>query len=434
MSSHSPPPSTPPTPPDTPDFEQARAAFLAGLSSFQAGQTEEAVQHYRRSLHCLPGRPSTLINLAAALLRLGQAAEALVCTDAALAAEADSVDALLHRAGAQVQLGLAEQALASFQRLTTLAPGHALAWSQYGSLLRELQRHDEAAHALQQALDLGADPELHRYYLAALGAQPAPPAPPRAYVEALFDAYAADFDQHLVGTLGYCAHDALVARVQRCAAGARFRAALDLGCGTGLCGPLLQPLLRAPQPPVPGLPQAVPAAAAPSNHTPGAEAAGTLTGLDLSSAMLDRARQRGVYDALVQADAVQFLADNPARYDLVVAADVLIYIGDPAPLLAAAQRAMTGGLLAFTVEQADLHQPAGAGPAAAPEEADPGPCWQLLPSLRYAHHPAALVRLAQAQGFEPVLVETAPVRHDQGRPVQGLYLVLRQGRVAAPPP
>jgi len=168
---------------------------------------------------------------------------------------------------------------------------------------------------------------------------------------------------------------------------------------------------------------------------------GGLTGLDLSAAMLSRARARGVYDRLVRADAVQFLTecangkdnekdsdnDNDTTFDLVVAADVLIYIGDPAPLLAAAQRAMQQGLLAFTVELADTLPRAATGVDPADgDAADLQTSWQLLPSLRYAHHPAALLRQAQAHGFEPLLVESAPVRHDQGRPVLGLYLVLRR--------
>jgi predicted TPR repeat methyltransferase len=392
-------------------FDQARSAFMAGLACFQAGQLEQAVQHYRLSLQHWPGRPSTLINLAAALLRLGQAGEALACADAALAVEGDSVEALLHRACAQARLGQAAPALASFQRLTTLAPQHAAAWSAYGSLLRELQRNEEAARALTQALRLGADPELHHYYLAALGAEAAPPGPPRAYVEALFDAYAEDFDQHLVGTLGYCAPEELVARVRRCAGAASFNAVLDLGCGTGLCGPLLRPLLSTPF---------------------GTQTSG-LTGLDLSAAMLSRARERGVYDRLVHDDAVQFLVDcgndnnngSDSGFDLVVAADVLIYIGDPAPLLAAARRAMQQGLLAFTVELADTLPTAATG-GDGDGDGDGKTSWQLLPSLRYAHHPAALLQLARAHGFEPVLVESAPVRHDQGRPVPGLYLVLRR--------
>lgn len=364
-------------------FERARAEFLAGLASHQAGDCARAEQHYLASLQLVPGRPSTLINLAATQLRLGHPLDALANADAALAAEPASADALLHRGTALAELGRAADALASFEQLTNLAPEHALAWSHRGSLLRELNRHHDAAAAFREALRLGADPDLHRYYLAGLGAEGAPPAPPRDYVERLFDGYAGDFEAHLVGMLGYRAHLELVERVRRCAGGAGFELALDLGCGTGLCGPLLRPLAR---------------------H---------LAGLDLSAVMLERSRASGAYDRLEQADATDFLANTAERFDLVVAADVLIYIGDPAPLFAAVARVMPHGLFAFSVEADDA-------------EGDIGPGWRLLPSLRYAHGQPHLLRLARANGFEPLLVEHAPVRHEQGRAVDGLYMVWRR--------
>jgi predicted TPR repeat methyltransferase len=376
------------TAPSSTAFEQAKAEFLAGLASHQAGDFVMAEAHYEASLRLLPGRLSTLMNLAATQLRRGHPEAALATADAALAIEPTAADALLHRGTALAQIGRSAEALAAFERLTTLEPTHPLAWSHRGSLLREMHRHKDAEAAFREALRHGADPELHRYYLAGLGAEAAPPAPPRDYVERLFDGYAGDFDEHLLGKLGYQAHRELVDRVRRCAEHDDFDAALDLGCGTGLCGPLLRPLAR---------------------H---------LTGLDLSAAMLGRSRATGVYDRLEQADAAQFLAATSERFDLVVAADVLIYIGDPGPLFAAAQRAMQRGLFAFTVEAAD--------------DGNAGPGWRLLPSLRYAHSRPHLMRLAQANGFEPVVVEQAPVRHDQGRAVDGVYVVLRRLTAAGP--
>jgi predicted TPR repeat methyltransferase len=146
--------------------------------------------------------------------------------------------------------------------------------------------------------------------------------------------------------------------------------------------------------------------------------------------MVERARARGVYDRLVRADAVQFLAGSAERFDLVVAADVLIYLGDPAPLFAAAQRAMvSNGLLAFTVELAGGGDTDPGDAGQAPQD-DPG--WRLLPSLRYTQSRPHLLRLAQAHGFEPLIVDAAPVRFDQGQAVDGLYLVLRRAASTEP--
>ena len=54
-----------------------------------------------------------------------------------------------------------------------------------------------------------------------------------------------------------------------------------------------------------------------------------LTGLDLAPAMIAKAQERGVYDALIVGDATALLASSPqAAFDLIVAADVLAYMGE----------------------------------------------------------------------------------------------------------
>ena len=366
-------------------FEQAKAHFFAALGRQQAGDFAAAEQFYRASLGLVPGRASTLINLAAVQLRLGRPADALHSADEALAVERDSVDALLHRATALAQLGHPDQSLTAFRRLLAIEPRHAVAWSGCGTVLRETGRLDEAAHAFGEALRHGGDGddgELNGFYLAAVQAGSAPPtAPPPAYVASLFDSYAEEFDRHLVGELRYQAHRRLVEQLFAAeGADARFESALDLGCGTGLCGPLVRPIVA------------------------------TLTGVDLSARMLDRARALAAYDRLVHADIVEFLAASPDRFDLVLAADVFIYVGDLARVFALLERAMARGVFCFSVEALD----------------DDAADVRLLPSLRYAHSRPYLVRLATQHGFEVAAIDRAAVREEQGVPIEGLYLVLRR--------
>ena len=64
-----------------------------------------------------------------------------------------------------------------------------------------------------------------------------------------------------------------------------------------------------------------------------------LAGVDLSAAMIAKARERGVDDRLVVGDARRCsIASRLASFDLIVAADALVYIGDLAPLFAAVRR------------------------------------------------------------------------------------------------
>jgi predicted TPR repeat methyltransferase len=284
---------------------------------------------------------------------------------------------LLHRANALQQLGDVEGALNTFERLLAIDPTHAPAWSGSGTLFRELNRLDEAAHAFREALRHGADAELHTYYLSSVDGRHSPSTAPKAYVQTLFDDYADEFDEHLVGQLHYQAHRQLVGMLAELGS-SPYRSALDLGCGTGLCGPLVRPMAE------------------------------RLTGLDLSPRMLEKAHALGAYDRLDHADVVEYLQDSEQRYDLVLAADVFIYVGDLDPVFAAVRRVMERGVFCFSVELVER------GPAE----------FQLLPSLRYAHSEAYLRRLAAQHGFEILAMRRAPVRQDQREPIDGLFAYL----------
>lgn len=397
-------------------FEQARLLFVEGMRCFEAGQLEDAERCFVSSLALLPGRTSTRVNLAATRLRLGRPQQALELADQVLTDEPDNVDAWFNRGCALEQLGRHEEALASqrkvlalndrlaepwlhqgrslqslgrleqalesYDRALALDAALASAWSQRGGLLRELLRLDEAAHAFRQALAHGGDPELNRYFLASVEAQgasaPVPTAAPARYVASLFDDYADRFDEHLVGQLHYRAHTALVGHLEALARG-RFRSALDLGCGTGLCGPLLRPLTE------------------------------RLTGVDLSGRMLDKARALGVYDQLQQADILDALRGSQHKRDLVLAADVFIYIGNLAPIFAAVHEVLiAGGLFCFSAEIA--------------EQAGPG--FELLPSLRYAHSESYLRGEAARHGFDVLDLLRQPIRQEQHGTIEGLCVYL----------
>ncbi|HQP65821.1 MAG TPA: hypothetical protein PK072_04170 [Quisquiliibacterium sp.] len=108
-------------------------------------------------------------------------------------------------------------------------------------------------------------------------------------------------------------------------------------------------------------------------------------------------------------DLAAHLGDTPRRHDLVVAADVFIYVGDLMPVFAGVRRVLeAGGLFVFSVETTDA--PAGI---------------VLLPSLRYAHSDAYVRACAAAHGFTVVDVRPTVLREEQQRPIDGLIVSLR---------
>jgi len=103
---------------------------------------------------------------------------------------------------------------------------------------------------------------------------------------------------------------------------------LDLGCGTGSAGAWLKDYAK------------------------------TLIGVDLSPNMLIIAKKKNLYQELYEQPLNTYLQDCSVDFDLVVAADVLSYIGDLGETFCQVSKVLRpGGCFAFTVETAlpDIH-------------------------------------------------------------------------------
>src|SRR4029079_12042703 len=134
-----------------------------------------------------------------------------------------------------------------------------------------------------------------------------------------------------------------------------------------------------------------------------------LTGIDLSPAMIAQAAAKSLYDRLAVGEIEAFLVGEAAtgkRYDLVLAADVFVYLNDLAPTLSAIARVLAAsGVVAFTVER---------------NSADGV---KLLPTLRYAHADAYLRQTLEAAGLAVAHLAAASARSEKGIPVDGLVVV-----------
>ncbi|SFN76990.1 Predicted methyltransferase, contains TPR repeat [Mesorhizobium sp. NFR06] len=257
-----------------------------------------------------------------------------------------------------------------------LAPRWAAGWFRLGEMHEAAGHFDQAAQAWAMALKLEpADRLGARLKLQLIGKAPAAATPPSAFVETLFDHYADSFEASLVQKLGYGLPNFLGQAIRKARPG-RFRLALDLGCGTGLMGERLRPFVD------------------------------RLEGYDISAGMLKKAKAKGIYDLLAKAD-LQHFSHAGARADLVVAADVFIYLGALERIVAAVADALADdGVFAFSVETI----------------AD-GDDFALLPSRRYAHSEIYVRRVLAASGFTILSLESTTIRHDRGEPVRGLAVI-----------
>jgi predicted TPR repeat methyltransferase len=394
------------------NLELARTAFFEGVSHFELERFLEAYASFVRALDYVPGRPSILLNLGVTLVRLCRFSEAIPVLDQALLAEKDSKDGWAALALALSEMSLwsrcvqaceklfllkveqcslyllyarslasvdqPEDAIAAYEKALVVDKNCAEAWYQLANLQREKGDDKNAVFSYNQALATGADAELVQYMLAALHKSAEVLQPPRAYVQNLFDQYANDFEHHLVGQLGYCGHRVLIEQMPT-ACPDRFNSVLDLGCGTGLCAPMLRPKSL------------------------------YLSGVDLAPAMIEKSKQTALYDDLHVSDAHEYLSATERQFDLVVAADVFIYVGELEKLFELLTRHMKDGAwLAFTVEL--------------PTD---GSALQLMPSLRYAHSVQYIQSMAQRHSFQVFSEKQAPIRVHNGLPMMGQYWYLQ---------
>ena len=190
------------------------------------------------------------------------------------------------------------------------------------------------------------DDPVHRHQLAALAGETGSTRAPADYVAAYFDRFADTSTMQMYEVLQYCGPRKLEP------AGRGRRGVTARACSISAAAPARPgALLRA--------------------------GATRLVGVDLSAKMLAKARGARRLRRTRPGRHGRLPGRAPRRFDLVFAADSLIYLGDLAPLLAAAAEALVaGGALALTLETTSR----GA--------------FELTSSGRFAHSPSAVIAAA----------------------------------------
>ncbi|MBS0275376.1 MAG: tetratricopeptide repeat protein [Proteobacteria bacterium] len=197
------------------------------------------------------------------------------------------------------------------------------------------------------------------------------------YVRHLFDQFSIDYDARMRGQLGYRAPEILREMASFVLPRQHDLSILDLGCGTGLAGVVFEDM------------------------------ASRLDGVDLSPAMVEKACALGIYDELVVGDIETGLTAFTRRYDLILAADTVVYLGDLEKLFAgAATRLSENGMFLFTVEKKESGG------------------FELGPKRRWRHSETYLRDVAAHAGLSVNGLIACSPRMEAGVPVDGLAVAL----------
>ena len=310
-----------------------------------------------------------------ALRQAGDPQGALSAAREASALNPNVAEAVLALGETLLGLGHLPAAIAEFQRALRLDPNSSAARFALGCAWCDAGEGDKA---LEEFARLPADcvPQLADKISAANAMRNRPRSDP-GYVRYLFDQFSAGYDARMREHLAYRAPEILRQLADLVIPGANGLEALDLGCGTGLVGKTFASMVSA------------------------------IDAIDLSPAMIEKARARAIYRHLEVADIEAKLHADDRSYDLVLAADTLVYLGDLTTTFSGIVcRLRPRGTFLFTVEES--------------ETAD----FELGPKRRWRHSKTYIRSTAKSLGLEVAGLISCSPRSEAGVPVEGLAVAL----------
>lgn len=392
------------------------ALHFLGLLRHQKGDNAQAIRLIEQAIAEAPAYSDAHNNLGNIFNRLEDFEKAADSYSQALELNPDNAAAFNNFGVVLSQLSRIEDAIEAFSKAIALMPGNAEFYRNLGNAYKKQGEFAKCIEAYRQVIGLKPyNAENYENLCAAMCLQgkaedaivlvkewlehdPANPLAlhrlrsytgefdlPRAsdeYIVQTFDDFADSFDmvlKRLEYKAPFLVSDAVKEIFSQAETGLDI---LDAGCGTGLCGPLLKPYAK------------------------------YLAGVDLSAKMLEKAKKRGCYDDLLHAELTECIASYPARCDVIVSADTLVYFGDlQAVCLAAASALVPAGHFVFTLERTEENIAQG---------------FKIQPHGRFGHTEAYVENVLMLAGLAPILLEKVMLRYEGGVPVDGFLVVARK--------
>ena len=398
-----------------PDF--ADAHHNLGVLARQRDDLEGAIAEYEKALAVDANRPDTCLNLGNALEKLDRLDESASAFQRAIDLKPDNPAAFAPLGHLRFRQGRLEEAIEAVARVINLEPKDPRSYTVlagifhmqgrvdeafevyeralaidpkspstnliYGQLLAASGRADDARKVWQRWLELDPTNPIPRHHLQAGADETVPERSDNELIVHIFDDFADSFDKKL-RVLEYKAPEFIGEAVRDIYGEPKGNLViLDAGCGTGLCGPMLRPY------------------------------ASRLDGVDLSGKMLEKAKARGGYDELVEAELTAFIASRKDAYDVIASADTLCYFGKLEGVLTAARESLRpGGRFIFTLEKT----PADKGAHKV----------TLEHSGRYTHTEEYARSATESTGLKLVRLDAKVLRTEFLKPVHGMLVVVEK--------
>ncbi len=344
-----------------------------GVIALKHEQHQLAIDYFTKALAFDPSNVEARNNMAATFIHHDRYENALTHYCLLLEHDPNNSEYLYNSGVAQMALGHLTEAITLFEQVLQYNTQHFAALNNLAAIQIRLGHRQEAITLLQRAVTANPSDTASQFMLNALIGKNKKPTPCSDYIHNLFNNYALYYDQHMQGSLNYNLPFSIITALNQLGF-THFKHTLDLGCGTGLSGLVVRNA---------------------SEH---------LTGVDIAEKMLAQAREKHIYDDLIEAELLSYLQDHATQYDLIIAADVLPYSGDLQPLFSVIKQHLTSkGLFVFSIEISQSEY------------------WELQDSARFCHHPDYIQQLCVQEQLNVLHQEKLVARQQN---TQNVYVML----------
>ncbi|MEE4242317.1 MAG: tetratricopeptide repeat protein [Desulfopila sp.] len=353
--------------------------YNMGTALFSIGKYHDAHRCYKKALISAPEEVDLLYNLALCTKRLGLLRETIKYYKKILKLNHEDRESLYNLACCYKDAGMDENAISCYNELLQTQPESEAVLNNLAYLYHKNEKYSDAVKMYVRLLKAHPDHHAAKHMLNSLSGEKCE-AVPFQYIKEIFDNYSSRYEKSLVSELEY----KVPLNLRRlfdatCSVPKKSMSVLDLGCGTGLGGEAFAELCK------------------------------TATGVDISSNMIDLASAKEIYSSLHVTEIHEYLEECSNTFSLILATDVLGYIGKLEKIFIKLFRvAEDGAFFCFSVEKGEENG------------------YELRTSGRFAHSFNYIQTLCDQTGWQLEKHEITALRRERDVWIEGMLFIVNK--------